>query len=204
MMPVPATNFFRAIKLIKVGVNLARLLVENLTVGEVDLFDPLKRGTHAVLHVIIANIDKDLQAPWEQLAENESRISLSVFDHSSYCAVSKHERTNLFDVKSCPELIEALWFGKEFIEAIAVNKIFICEMWCVHLFNIADRLCDVVKDVLTSSRLVCDFPAETRGLFTAALECLNLVGLEIVVEAKSPTDGFLIQSFSRGVDQGIR
>jgi len=63
MMPVPATNFFRAIKLIKVGVNLARLLVENLTVGEVDLFDPLKRGTHAVLHVIIANIDKDFQAP---------------------------------------------------------------------------------------------------------------------------------------------
>ena len=62
MMPVPATNFFRGIKLIKVGVNLARLLVENLTVGEVDLFDPLKRGTHAVLHVIISNIDKDLQA----------------------------------------------------------------------------------------------------------------------------------------------
>ena len=168
-MSEPTTHFLRGIKLVKVGVHLARLQVKHLTAREVDLFRPLKRGADAVFHVVIADIDKDLKASWEQLTENESRIPLSVHDLSSYRAISAHEFTGLCDMKSYLELIEALWLGKEFIEAITVDKIFISEMWRVHLVNITNRFCDVVKDVLASSRLVCDIPAKTRGLFAAAL-----------------------------------
>lgn len=61
-MSEPTTHFLRGIKLVKVGVHLARLQVKHLTAREVNLFRPLKRGADAVFHVVIADIDKDLKA----------------------------------------------------------------------------------------------------------------------------------------------
>ena len=57
VMSVPASNFLRTVKLVQVGVYLARLLIKQLTVGEVNLFYPLESLAHTVFHVIIADIN---------------------------------------------------------------------------------------------------------------------------------------------------
>lgn len=108
VVTIPASHFLASIELIVVGVDLAWLQVEHLPTGKVNLLDPLERGPHAIFHVVISDIDEDVESAGEQVCEETCRVVLTVSDGICYFAAGAHKCRGLCDVQRCFQLFKAV------------------------------------------------------------------------------------------------
>ena len=69
VVAVPPSHLLRAVELVVVLVDLAGLLVKDLSVGKVNLLDPLQLGPYPVLLVVVAHVYKDVKISAKQIRE---------------------------------------------------------------------------------------------------------------------------------------
>ena len=100
VVTVPATDFLRTIKLVVVLINLPRLEIKHFATIEVNLFDPLECPSHTVLHVVIADIDKDTKSARQKLGINEGCIVFAVYNRTSHCTVCAYKLIRLLYMQS--------------------------------------------------------------------------------------------------------
>lgn len=91
-------TYFR-LTLIDVSVDWASLRIKQVFVWHLDLFDPLLSLPHAVLHIELPNVDKNVDPPSEQFWKHSCWIQISVLDSSSDGAVEFAEGLCLGNVK---------------------------------------------------------------------------------------------------------
>ena len=70
--------------------------------------------------------------------------------------------------------------------------------------NISNRLGDVVQNIFAVCREGFWVKVITRTLFAAAQKSLDLVGLEVIVVAKSPANSILLKALSGCIHKRIR
>ena len=151
MVPVPAAHFLRTVELVKVFVDLSGLEIKHLSVIEVNLLDPLELRSDAVLHVVIAHVDKDAEAAAEQLSVDAGSVVFAVGDSVGHRAVGANELIWFGDVQSATKLIKSVAFGEEICETVIVDVIFIIKVRCVHLLYTSNGLRNVVENVFAGS-----------------------------------------------------
>ena len=102
------------------------------------------------------------------------------------------------------KLCQLIRLGEQVCETFVIDIVFVAEVCSIHLIGATDWLGDVVKDGLAGCSLIVGVKSETNCFLAVASKHLNLVRLEVIVEAKSPADFMLVHSFGWGVNERIR
>ena len=130
-------------------------------------------------------------------------VVLTVFNRFSNRAVRANEPIRLRDVQGFYYFVKFITLREQVVEAFIVGDVLPVEMRRVHLLNVSDWLRDVVQDVLAEVGLVLRLKLEAARLLAVAFEHLDLLSLEVIIVAKSPTDGILLESLRGGVCERI-
>ena len=204
VVAVPAAGQLLITELVDILVDLPRLQVKHLAIIEFNPLDPFELRSHTILLIVVAHVDEDLESAGEKLSVDAGCIVLTVLNRFGNRTVRADEPISLRDVQGFYEFFKFITLREQVVEAVIVGDVLPVEMPGIHLLNAPGGLRDVVQDVLAESGLVLRLELEAARLLAVATEHLDLLSLEVIVVAESPTDGMLLEPLRGGVAERIR